>query len=104
MPSNGYAYDFEAMTDVMNKMTAAGNAIFDIIININKDAATTLDEKNWEGSTKSAFTTCQTSWDNGAKKMFDAYHDAIKALNRIHVNYADAETEGTKLMNSLGLT
>ena len=101
---DGYAYNFDLMIDVMNKMTNTGNGIFDIIIAINRDAATTLDTEHWEGSTKDAFGICQHNWNNGATKMVDAYKDAIKALGQIHVNYQDAEDSGEKLMNSLGLT
>lgn len=104
MAADGYAYNFDLMIDVMNRMTTTGNGIFDIILQLNYDAKNTLDTEHWEGSTKEAFDLCQHSWNNGATNMVEAYKDAIDALGKIHVNYQDAEDSGEKLMNSLGLT
>jgi len=97
MPS--FTFDFNASDTVAQALQSLTTAVDSELDELNK----TLDKdfQRAEGAGAEQYRQAQAQWNAGAAEMAQALGTAQQTLSQIHVNYADAEQNITRLWDGV---
>jgi WXG100 family type VII secretion target len=94
-----FTFDFNASDTVAQALQSLTTAVDSELDELNKTLDTQL--ADWQGAGADQYRNAQAQWNAGAAEMAQALGTAQQTLSQIHVNYADAEQNITRLWDSV---